>query len=139
MMRRLVTAMILTVVLASAGFGQSITASATILERIDAGSMDVSVSSTGSMLSVRQEVAAEQGASLLRSTFVRAGRAPAGVESDGPAGVEPAGVREGSVLRLERRMRHTDGSTDGELRPGGRLLIDMVEQLTVTRVIAANS
>ncbi|MGH7447222.1 MAG: hypothetical protein ACRELT_06660 [Longimicrobiales bacterium] len=135
MFRRLAaTAMVMSAVLPGAGVGQqSITASATILERIDAGAVEVEVRSVGSRLSVRQpDASVVRGTRLLRSTFVHTGAGAEAVEV-------PVRVREGGILRLERRRMRNDGGAEEELRSGSRLLIDMVEELTITRVVAANS
>lgn len=136
MIRRLAMAVIMTGALAGTGAAQqSITVSATILERVEAGAAEVEVSSAGSRLSVRQAegAGAISGTRLLRSTFVQTG----GVE---PMDVDTA-VRsgDGSILRLERRTMGVDAAAQEQLRSGGRLLIDMVDQLTITRVVASNS
>jgi hypothetical protein len=136
MIRRLALAVMMTGALAGTGAAQqSISASATILERVEAGAAEVEVSSAGSRLSVRQTdgPGTVSGTRLLRSTFVEAG----GVESM-EAG---AAVRngDGSILRLEQRTMGVDAAAREELRSGGRLLIDLVDQLTITRVVASNS
>ena len=115
---------------------QSITASATILERVEAGAVEVEVRSAGSRLSVRQTdgAGAISGTRLLRSTFVQTGGAVEAGEA-GPA----VRVGDGSILRLERRMMGVDAAAQEELLTGGRLLIDMADQLTITRVVASNS
>jgi hypothetical protein len=135
MIRRLAMAVAMTGALAGTGAAQqSVTVSATILERVEAGAVEVEVRSAGSRLSVRQtEGQAVSGTRLLRSTFVQTG------------GVEPVEVGtavrngDGSILRLERRTMGVDAAVREELRSGGRLLIDLVDQLTVTRVVASNS
>lgn len=135
--RRLAMAVAMTGALAGTGAAQqSITASATILERVEAGAVEVEVRSAGSRLSVRQTdgAAAVSGTRLLRSTFVQTGGAVGAVEAG-------AAVRggDGSIVRLERRIMEVDAAAPEELLTGGRLLIDMADQLTITRIVASNS
>jgi hypothetical protein len=134
--RRLAMAVAMTGALAGTGAAQqSITASATILERVEAGAVEVEVRSAGSRLSVRQTegAGAISGTRLLRSTFVQTGGA---VE---PGTVTAARSGDGSIVRLERRTMGVDGAAREELLTGGRLLIDLADQLTITRVVASNS
>lgn len=59
----------------------------------------------------------------------------------GSAAEPGAAVRggDGSILRLERRTMGVDTAAQEELLTGRRLLIDMADQLTITRVVASNS
>jgi hypothetical protein len=135
--RRLAMAVGMTCGLAGTGAAQqSITASATILERVEAGAVEVEVRSAGSRLSVRQTegAGAISGTRLLRSTFVQTG---GGVEAVEPGAAVRGG--DGSIVGLERRTMGVDGTAPEELLTGGRLLIDMTDQLTITRVVASNS
>ena len=135
--RRLAMAVAMMGALAGTGAAQqSITASATILERVEAGAVEVEVRSAGSRLSVRQtgEAGAISGTRLLRSTFVQTGGAVEAVE---PGTAARAG--DGSIVRLERRTMGVDGAAQEELLTGSRLLIEVADQLTIMRVIASNS
>lgn len=136
MIRRLAMAVVMSAAAAGAGAAQqSITASATILERVEAGAVEVEVRSAGSQLSVRQlGTAATPGTRLLRSTFVNAG-----LLVDAEAETAVRSVDGSIIMRLERRTMGLEGAVPAELRSGDRLLIDTADQLTITRVVASNS
>lgn len=135
MVGRLAAALTLSAVLSSAAAAQqSITASAVILERAEADPIEVELRSVGSRISVEQSVRQHAGTRLLRSTYVNTGSATDGVEE-----TVPMRVREDGILRLERRgIRSADGE-QVELRSGEHVLIDRVRELTITRIVAANS
>lgn len=135
MIRRLAMAVVMSAAAAgTVAAQQSITASATILERVEAGAVEVEVRSAGSQLSVRQlGMAATPGTRLLRSTFVNAGVVGAAEAESAVRSVD------GSIMRLERRPMGLEGVAPAELRSGDRLLIDTADQLTITRVVASNS
>jgi hypothetical protein len=135
MIRRLAMAVMMSAAAAGTGAAQqSITASATILERVEAGAVEVEVRSAGSQLSVRQlGITATPGTRLLRSTFVNAGVVDATEAETAVRSVD------GSIMRLERRTMGPEGAAPAELRSDDRLLIDAADQLTITRVVASNS
>jgi hypothetical protein len=127
MVRCLATAVILCgVTAAAASAQQSIGVSAVILERIDAGAVDVEVRSAGSRLSVRQSDAGAAAKRLLRSTFVHAGPGAG-------AAMIPERLRDSGLTRLERRV---DGRAAGAER---MVTVDRADRLTITRVIASDS
>lgn len=137
MVREIACAMLMGAVLAGAAAGQqSVGVSAVILERVEADIVDVEVRSQGGQLRVEQQPESplrHEGTRLLRTTWVSAG-----TPLD-PAEAEVAvRVGEGGTLRLERRGVQWERSS-GEVRAGESLLIDVTEQLTLTRVVASNS
>lgn len=137
--RRLAMAVMMSGALAGTGAAQqNIMASATILERVEAGAVEVEVLSAGSRLSVRQmgSTGVTPDTRLLRSTFVETGVGVAGVGVEAPTAVRNG---DGSIMRLERPRMQLDAGAQEELRAGGALLIDMADRLTITRVVAANS
>lgn len=134
MVREFATALTFGAVLAGAAAGQSVTASATILERVEADAIEVDIRSHAGRLSVAQPVTqSERGARLLRSTFV----------SDGSVGDDaatvPVRVHSEGALRLERRALPMGIGSGTRMEAGEALLIDVTDNVTITRVIASNS
>jgi hypothetical protein len=134
MMRELAMAAVLGMGLATAAAAQqSVMASAVVLEQVEPDVRQVEVRSSDGRMILSEAGAEVQPAQtrLLRSTFVNAG--VGAVEA-----TVPFRIREEGTLRLERRgvPQHVSGE---RLEDGESLLIDVVEQLTVTRIIASNS
>lgn len=138
MVRELAFAMATGAVVAGAAAGQqSVGVSAVILERIEAGDVDVEVRSYGRHLLVEQPLESplhQSGTRWLRSTWVSAGTL-----SDPAAERVPVRVREGGTLRLERRAVHVEGGSGREVHAGEPVLIEITQRLTLTRVVASNS
>ncbi|MBR9990227.1 MAG: hypothetical protein KFH98_10745 [Gemmatimonadetes bacterium] len=134
MVREFATALTFGAVLAGAAAGQSVMASATILERVEADAVTMDVRGVDGRLRVGHPAAvSEQGTRLLRSTFVSGG-AIAGEEATVAVRVHAEGT-----LRLERRAVQAGVVTGEQVEPGESLLIDSVERLTITRLVASNS
>jgi hypothetical protein len=137
MVREFATAMVLGAVLTGAAAGQqSVGVSAVILERVEADAVEVEVRSIGGRLRVEHPESPVQqvGTRLLRSTYVNPGVGAGAAET-----TVPVRVHEGGTLRLERRAVQAGGESGEKVPAGGSVLIDAVDQLTLTRVVASNS
>ena len=133
MVRELAAAMVLGMTMAGAAAAQqSIGVSAVILERVDAGAVDVAVRSIDGRLGI-ERVPAERtsGSRLLRATFVSSGT--------GSVIEETVRIHDGGSVRLERRALHRGGMQGEKMKAGETLFVDAAPQLTVTRVVASNS
>ena len=124
--------MYLTITTAAVAGQQTIGVGAVVLERVEAMEVDLEVRSVRGGLTVQAAQGVRPDARLLESTFVS-------VTREEPVATTAERILDGGTLRIEQRPVRMDLDAGQILEPGESLLLEGVERLTVTRVVASNS